>query len=55
MGSPRLETIKMYKGRKTVQVNKTDVDKWRGYGFETSADRRKNVKQKKESEAPEGE
>ena len=45
----RTETIKMYKGAQCVTVDKTDVDTWRGYGYETSSDRQKKSADKKKA------
>ena len=43
-----IETIKMYKGSKDVTVNKSDIEEWKGYGYETSSDRQKKTRKKKE-------
>jgi len=40
------ETVKVYKGRKDVTINVTDLDFWRSNGWETSADRQKKNKKK---------
>lgn len=43
----KLPTIKVYKGSKSVLINKSDYDAWKADGWKSSSDRQKESKAKK--------
>lgn len=49
----KLDTIKVYKGRTEVIINKTDLEKWNSEGWVTSAQRKSKGKNKSSEEQEE--
>lgn len=43
----RVETVKVYKGKESVVVNKTDVKEWNERGYKTSAQQKTSADESK--------
>lgn len=48
-----VETIKVYKGRSCVKINKCDLEEWQSRGYETSQDRKNKNKSNESTESTE--